>query len=309
MELHQLRYFVEVVQTGSFTQAAKRCHVTQPTLSHQIRKLEDQLGEPLLHRRKQGVLPTPLGQNFFTHAVSILGGVRAAQEEAASFTTELKGSLHLGIIPTIAPYLTPRLLKTFQVSSPHLAFRITEDTTDNLLAAMREGVIDVSILSLPIEGSEWLIDKLFRDEILVALPENHPLGKGGDVPVSRCKKEPLVLMKEAHCLRGQSLKICSRAGWEPDVFLTSSQIDTLLAMVEAGMGISFIPALARCSAQSRGVQLRSLAPEHYFRTIALVRARQSVPTRALLSFYQTCKEMLSEGISTPSQEFPVSPDA
>jgi len=291
MELHQLRYFVEVVQTGSFTQAAKRCHVTQPTLSHQIKKLEDLLGEPLLQRLKHGVLPTPLGKSFYPHAVSILGGVRAAQEEAASFTSELKGSLHLGMIPTVAPYITPKLLKASQEASPQITFQITEDTTENLLAAMREGVIDVSILSLPIEGPEWQVDDLIRDEILVALPNGHPLAEKGDVSVSRCKKEPLILMKEAHCLRGQSLKICSKTGWEPEIHLVSTQIDTLLALVETGMGISFIPALARSAAASRQIQLRPIAPERHYRTIALTRPRQSVPTRALLRFYETCSEV------------------
>lgn len=288
MELHQLRYFVEVVQTGSFTQAAKRCHVTQPTLSHQIRKLEDELGEPLLQRRKQGVLPTPLGRSFFNHAVSILGGVRAAQEEVASFTSELKGSLHLGMIPTVAPYLSPTLLKACREEAPQLSFKITEDTTENLLAAMRSGVIDVALLSLPIEGAEWEIQNLLEDEILVALAEDHPLGQNGDVPVSSCQKESLVLMKEAHCLRGQSLKICHRAGWEPEVYLVSSQIETLLALVETGMGISFVPALAQSAATSRKVNLRSLAPERHYRTISLVRPRKNIPTRAISRFYEIC---------------------
>ncbi len=294
MELHQLRYFVEVVQTGSFTLAAKRCHVTQPTLSHQIRKLEDQLGEPLLLRRKQGVLPTQLGQSFFAHAFAILGGVRAAQEEVASFTSELKGSLHLGMIPTVAPYLSPKLLKACRADAPQLTFKITEDTTENLLAAMRAGVIDVALLSLPIEGAEWEIHNLLQDEILVALAADHPLGQKGDVLVSNCQKEPLVLMKEAHCLRGQSLKICNRAGWEPEVYLVSSQIETLLALVETGMGISFVPALARPAAASRKVNLRSLAPERHYRTIAIVRRKKSVPTRALARFYEICQAVFLE---------------
>lgn len=294
MELHQLRYFVEVVQTGSFTQAANRCHVTQPTLSHQIKKLEGFLGEPLLQRLKQGVKPTPFGKNFYPHAVSILGGVRAAQEEAASFTSELKGSLHLGVIPTVAPYLIPKILKASQEASPQISFHITEDTTENLLAAMREGVIDVSILSLPIDGPEWQIDELIRDEILVALPTDHPLAQKDNITLTHCQNETLILMKEAHCLRGQSLKICQRSGWEPDVHLVSTQIDTLLALVETGMGISFIPALARSSATPRQVELRPFSPERQYRSIALARPRQSVPTRALLRFYQTCMDVLRE---------------
>ncbi|HSI84469.1 MAG TPA: LysR substrate-binding domain-containing protein [Candidatus Methylacidiphilales bacterium] len=290
MEIHQLRYFVEVVQTGSFTKAAQRCHVTQPTLSHQIRKLEDILGEPLLQRLKQGVQTTPLGESFYPRALAILKEVKAAEEDAAAFSGDLKGSLHIGVIPTVAPYLMPGLLESSRHRFPQLTFHITEDTTENLLEAMRNGMVDCALLSLPIQGEEWTITRLIQDEILVALPRRHPLGKFKDVRLLDLVTEPLVLMKEAHCLRGQSLQICNRTGWKPDVFFHSSQIDTLLAMVETGFGVSFVPALARSSLYGRKVLLRSIAPERAYRTLALIHHRNSTSTRALQHFREICRK-------------------
>lgn len=295
MEIHQLRYFVEVVRTGSFTQAAARCHVTQPTLSHQVKKLEEALGEPLLQRRKRGVLPTALGKAFFPRALAILSELKAAAEEAAFYAGEIKGRLRIGVIPTVAPYLMPRLVKASLKRFPRLAFEITEDTTDNLLQAMRGGALDLSLLSLPVEGEEWRVEPLGRDEILVALPAKHQLAGGKkSVHPAQLRAEPMVLMKEAHCLRGQSLDICGKAGWTPEVYFTSSQIETLLTMVEAGFGLSFVPALARGQAGKRKVELRSLAPEPVFRTLALVWPRQSAEMRALRVFRGVCAEAVGK---------------
>lgn len=291
MEIHQLRYFVEVVRTSSFTRAAERCHVTQPTLSQQVRKLEETLGEPLLQRRREGVRLTSFGHAFYGRALAILAEVKAAQDEAASFRGELKGSLHLGIIPTVAPYLMPRLLKDSLKRFPQITFRITEDTTQNLLQAMREGRLDMSLLSLPISGNEWVSAELLRDEILVALPKGHTLGGKSRINLQWLAGEPVVLMQEAHCLRGQSLSLCTQAGWQPEVFFYSAQIDTLLAMVEAGLGISFIPAMARPFIGRRRVTLRSLGGDGACRAIALVRPGQSVPSLSLQHFWDTCLAM------------------
>jgi LysR family hydrogen peroxide-inducible transcriptional activator len=290
MELHQLRYFVEVVQSGSFTKAAERCHVTQPTLSHQIKKLEETLGEPLLQRRRQGVRATPLGETFHARALAILREVQAAREDAAAFTGELRGSLRIGLIPTIAPYLMPRLLKASLKQFPRLNFQVSEETTDHLLSAMRIGSVDAAILSLPLPGEDWKIDILMQDELLLALPEKHPLARTrGAIDLSRLGDEPLILMKEAHCLTGQTLQVCGRAGFAPEVFLYSSQIETLLALVDGGMGLSFIPAMARHIAGTRRICFKSLKPRAH-RSIALVWPRQATPTRAFEYFREVCRQ-------------------
>lgn len=289
MELQQLRYFVEVVQSGSFTKAAERCHVTQPTLSHQIKKLEEALGEPLLQRRRQGVRPTPLGESFHIRALAILREVRAAREEAAAFTGELRGSLRIGIIPTIAPYLMPQLLKASLKRFPRLNFQVSEETTDHLLSAMRIGSVDAAILSLPLPGEDWKLDVLMQDELMLALPDRHPLAVArGNIDLSQLGEEPLILMKEAHCLTGQTLQVCGRAGYAPEVFLYSSQIETLLALVDGGLGLSFIPAMARHVAGKRKICFRSLKPKAY-RSIVLAWPRQAMPTRAFEYFREVCR--------------------
>ncbi len=292
MEIHQLRYFVELWQTRSFTKAAERCHVTQPTLSHQIRKLEDELGQPLWQRRTKGLQPTEFGRSFLQRALTILGEIKAAEEEAASLADDPKGSLHLGLIPTVAPYLAPQLLQTARRELPHVTFRLTEDTTDRLLEAMKEGVVDLALLSLPLPGDLWEITELLKDELLVALPEEHPLAKQKKLAKGSFANEPVILMKEAHCLRGQSLQLCRREGMAPEVYLVSSQIDTLLALVESGLGLSFVPAMARSHLPPRRVALRPLA-ERYFRTIALVRPRQQPRTVTVQRFMEVCRRSLA----------------
>lgn len=294
MEIHQLRYFVEVVQTGSFTQAAARCSVTQPTLSHQIKKLEQAFGEPLLVRSRKRANTTPFGRVFYGRVINILAEIKAASEDASAYRGESKGELRLGVIPTIAPYLMPRFLGAARRELPNLTFEISEDTTENLLASMREGRVDLALLSLPIDGPEWVTEELAKDEILVALPEAHPLAERDSIELGELASDPIILMKEAHCLRGQALSICKNLGWTPEVFFQSAQIETLVSMVEAGFGVSFAPAIARSRLEERSIALRSLAPVPAYRSIALVHPRNAAHTRALISFMEICRKAINE---------------
>jgi len=293
MEIHQLRYFVEVVRTGNFTKAAARCSVTQPTLSHQIKKLEGALGEPLIVRSRKGARATPFGEAFFKRAVTILGEVRGAEEDASAYRGEERGELKLGVIPTIAPYLMPKLLSAAREALPKLTFDISEDTTENLLAAMREGQVELSLLSLPIEGEEWATEELLQDEILAVLPKAHALAKKKRLELGELVGDPIILMKEAHCFRGQALAICNSLGWSPDVFFQSAQIETLISMVEAGFGVSFAPAIARERLVEREVSLCSLAPAPVYRSLALVYPKQGAETRAFRRFLEVCREAFS----------------
>lgn len=290
MEIHQLRYFVEVVQTGNFTQAAARCSVTQPTLSHQIKKLENALGEPLLVRSRKRAQTTAFGRAFFQRAINILAELKAASEDASAFRGESKGELKLGVIPTIAPYLMPKLLDTARKQLPNLSFDISEDTTGSLLTSMKEGQVELALMSLPIEGDEWVTEELAKDEIMVALPRKHPLSKKKSIELGELVDEQIILMKEEHCLRGQALSICSNLGWRPEVFFQSAQIETLVSMVEAGFGVSFAPAIAKSRLGIRRVELRSLAPKPVYRSIALVYPSNAARTRAFTSFLEICRQ-------------------
>lgn len=294
MELHQLRYMIAVAKTGNFSRAAEMCHVSQPSLSQQIQKLEQELGEPLFVRRRQRNSLTPLGERFLSRAERILREIGEAKADAEAYTGGLSGALRVGVIPTVAPYLMPSLLKASLKKYPGLSFQISEETTDRLLQAMHLGQVDVSILSLPVEGNEWEIEQLFQDELLVALPWKHGLsGSKGAIRIAELVQEKLVLMKEAHCLSGQTLQVCSRAGYQPEVYLHSSQIETLLAMVECGMGISFVPDMARPYSVKRKIHFASLEPK-VFRPIALVWQKNNSRTRAFRAFRELCLEQLSD---------------
>ncbi|MGE9289451.1 MAG: LysR family transcriptional regulator [Puniceicoccales bacterium] len=294
MEVHQLRYFVEVVRLGNFTKAAESCHVTQPTLSHQIRKLEDELNEPLLQRRRKGTAPTFFGERFYPRALRILQEIEEAKQEAGTFSSEIRGRLRIGAIPTVAPYLLASLVREATNTFPGLQFEVSEEPTHELLQLMRKGRLDLALVSPPVLGDEWVFQKLCDDELLVTLPENHRLEAASGITLEDLVDSPLVLMKEAHCLRGQTLQLCRRAQLEPDVRIESSQLDTVLAMVEVGLGLSMTPKMALPFLGGRKVVFRSLSPEPQFRSISIAWPKQASRTRAFDAFLKLAASRHSE---------------
>jgi LysR family transcriptional regulator, hydrogen peroxide-inducible genes activator len=293
MELQQLRYLVSVAESHSFTGASQLCHVTQPTLSHQIKKLEEEIGEPLLQRRKKGAFLTPLGERVYRHAQDILRNVESVQQAASSFSHQVQGLLKIGVIPTIAPYFLPGLLRLSQKRHPGIRFQVTEEPTEQLLASLGNGTLDLAILSPPIASDKVQTQDLFADEFLLALPEKHFLGKSRGVSLQVLRELPMILMNDAHCLRGQTISFCQRVGFAPKIFIQSSQLDTVLAMVETGQGISLVPAMARKAFRHRKVIFRSLRPEKLSRKISLAWSKQMTPSRAFTAFIEVCESVVS----------------
>ena len=289
MELHQLRYLVAVADSHSFTRASELCHVTQPTLSHQIKKLEEEVGEPLLQRRKKGAYLTPLGEHVYRHAQEISKNVESVQQAASAFSQNVQGLLKIGVIPTIAPYFLPGLLRLAQKRYPGISFQMNEEPTEHLLAALGKGSLDLAILSPPIANDHLQTLDLFEDEFLLALPAKHPLGKSGEISLRVLRDQPMILMNDAHCLRGQTISFCRGAGFAPKVFIQSSQLDTVMAMVETGQGISLVPAMARKAFRHRKVIFRPLRPEKLSRKISVAWSRQMTPSRAFTAFIELCK--------------------
>jgi LysR family hydrogen peroxide-inducible transcriptional activator len=289
MEFHQLRYLVAVADGHSFTRAAEFCHVTQPTLSHQIKKLEEEVGEPLLQRRKKGACLTPLGERVYRHARDILKNLESVHQAASAFSHSVQGLLKIGVIPTIAPYFLPELLRLSQRRHPGIIFQVTEEPTERLLASLGNGALDLAILSPPIANDHVQTQDLFEDEFLLALPANHFLGKSRDISLRLLRELPMILMNDAHCLRGQTILFCHRVGFAPKVFIQSSQLDTVLAMVETGQGVSLVPAMARKAFRHRKVIFRSLRPEKLSRKISLAWSKQMAASRAFNAFVELCK--------------------
>jgi len=282
MELHQLRYLEAVARTRSFTKAAAECHVTQPTLSHQIGKLEQEMGGPLLRRSRDGAQLTTLGEKMRAHARAILATVESARLDASSLARIVQGRVRLGVIPTVAPYLLPRILTLCRKRHPELVFEISESPTQVLVADLARGELDAIIISPPVDTAHPLhLRPLFEDEFLVALPRGHRLASRRRLRLADLRDEAMILLGDAHCLRGQALDLCRRAGYAPRIAIQSAQLDTVLGLVEAGLGLSLVPASARPSLRHRQVEFRPLGPERASRQIALAWMHPAVPIHFL----------------------------
>ncbi len=281
MEIHQIRYFQAVARHGNFSRAAKACHVSQPSLSQQIQKLEAEVGHALFMRTRRGALLTPRGERLLPRAQALLHALDAIEAEVCDRAGAAGRELVIGAIPTIAPYLLPGLITGCLRQNPGLQFRVTEEPTDALLVSLREGRLDLGLASPPFPGCrDMTVEILMEDELLLALPRRHPLCRRAVVTVEDVMHHPLILMKEAHCLSRQTLEVCNRVASDPSVFVTSSQVDTVLAMVEAGLGVTFTPRLALPALRHRRVTFRSISPQRATRQIALVYPRQRTLTVA-----------------------------
>jgi len=284
MEMHQLRYVVAVARTGNFSRAAEQCHVAQPSLSQQIQKLEDELGERLFDRMKREAKLTTHGEAFLRRAVKILEEVDAAKREASDAQSLLRGTLTVGVLPTIAPYLLPDVLVAFAEKFPGVEIVVQEDTTERLLRLAHSYEIDFALASRPIEDERVEVKDLFAEELRLALPPGHPLTRKRTVSVVDLQKERLIVMKEGHCLGDQVLGFCERRDLKPNISFRSAQLETVQALVCSGVGISLIPAMAARSEREDLPEYRSLVAPQPERKIVAVWPKQRALSRAATEF-------------------------
>lgn len=297
MEMHQLRYFVSVVKTGSFSKAAAACNVSQPSLSQQILKLEEELGEPLFERQSRGVALTPAAHVLHPSAKRILAEAEEARRLVLQARGDVRGRVTVGVLPTIAPYLLPPLMQLFSKKFPHAEFIVQEDTTARLLVALDNSEIDLGILSLPVEAPFLSTRKLFDDELLLAMPEGHRLAQAPQIMLKELSDEEFILLKEGHCLADQSEQFCQEsANFCPRVACRSAQMETVLAMIRSRLGISLVPKLVEATQSAEGLVLRSLSPKIY-RTIVLAERRNRHHCLVARGF-QECVQTFSEQFAT-----------
>lgn len=259
MEVHQLRYFVAVARARNFSRAAEACHVSQPSLSQQIMKLESELEEKLFERTKREVSLTPAGELFQRHAERILEEMDEARERVREVRGLVRGRVVLGVLPTVAPYFLPTRLKAFTTKYPGIEVQVHEDTTAQLARSVVAKEMDLALVSVPVEHAGLTELTLFEEALLVALPAGHRLARKRVLVPADLEQEPFILMKEGHCLAGQALQFCRLSGFAPRVSFRSAQIETVLAFVEAGWGVSIVPEMARRSVAREGVRFRRLA--------------------------------------------------
>lgn len=290
MEFHQLRYMVAVADEGTFSKAARRCHVSQPSLSHQIIKLEDELGEKLFLRTKKNAVLTPVGQAFLDRARSILGQIRQAKQEIEEFTQLERGTIAVGVLPTIAPYFFAHALSEFHRTHPQIEVRVTEDTTNNLLRGMEAGRLDMAILAEPLPANHFFREELLQEELWVAIPKAFPISPSPYIRRSELETSKFIVLREDHCLSKQCLEACHRARFQPQVVLETSQIETILALVDAGVGISLVPEMALRRIDQWQIQLRKLRPTAR-RTIVVARRTGQEHSAAGFQFCQALKNI------------------
>lgn len=295
MTLTELRYVVALADHRHFGRAAEACHVSQPTLSTQIRKLEEQLGITLFERGSKQVSVTEIGQGIVAEARQILAGVGRLRDLAGAAQEPLTGPFRLGVIPTLCPYLLPWLLQPLQARHPALELGLTEDLTDTLLTRLLEYELDAVLAALPIDSGELEALPLFDEPFLLACPEGHALAGLDQVDGIRLQQANLMLLNEGHCLREQAIALCGQDGTDPR-FQTAS-LTTLLHLVAGGHGCTLLPALAARVERRPGMVLAQLADRMAKRRIGLIYRRTSPRLADFQALAAIIRRELPDGIS------------
>ena len=283
LKLKDLRYLVAVADLRHFGRAAAHCFVSQPTLSAQLKKLEQALGVQLIERAPNNVSLTAAGEEIVARARRILEASDEVVALARSQRDPLAGPLRVALLPTIGPYLLPRVSPAIRRALPRLQLRLYEYQTAPMLERLRGGELDVGILALPVDLTGLESRELYREPFMVALPERHPLTAHETLRVADLEGETLLLLEDGHCLRDQALEVCARARVrEPQDFRATS-LETLRQMVATGAGVTLLPELAVRGAyrSARGVALRPFARPAPVRHVGAVWRKSSARRAAI----------------------------
>jgi LysR family hydrogen peroxide-inducible transcriptional activator len=289
VNLRDLKYLVAVADTRHFGKAAARCFVSQPTLSGQIRKLEDELGVMLFERTNRSVEITPAGEAILAHARLILEQADFIQQLARAQRDPLAGPLRVGVIPTLSPYLMPLILRPLKKRHPQMKLVLSEELTDTLLARLRNHEIDGGLLATPVEEPDLESLALFDEPVWIAYPHKHPFYTRDRITLRDLRDEQLLLLSEGHCLADQAMEVCHlrdrHAQGDMDD-LRAASLETLIQLVGAGFGITLVPALALRGSWTTdsGVVAQPLAVANAARRVSLV-FRRSFPRRAALQAF------------------------
>ena len=305
MTLQDLRYVVTLAETRNFARAAKACYVSQPTLSTQIKKLEDELGLALFERTNKRVMPTPAGFELIVQARVVLEEAEKLQQMAQQALDPMAGPLRLGVIPTLGPYLLPHLVPQLRADYPRLSLYLREDLTANLIERLRSGALDAILLALPIQTDGLELIELFREPFVMALPKDSPLAGKSEVMETDLMGVQLLLLEDGHCLRDQALAVCGLPQPRGAEDFRGSSLETLRQMVAAGVGCTLLPALAADAAgtgatklaSERLIELRPFAAPVPSRTIGLA-ARRGFPRLEMVrAFAELTKRHAPQGVA------------
>ena len=282
MEFDQLRYFLCVADLANFTRAADQLGISQPALSRSVQRLEEELGQPVFERQGRSLSLTEAGTLLQGRAQQILSLIEDTKAEICD--DGQSGRVRVGAIPTIAPYFLPEVLRQFSEEFPKATLIVQENTTDALVKSCTQGEIDVAILALPVPARYLEIEELFKEELLLVLPPDHPLVKKGKIRLSDVEPFPFVLLDEAHCLSDNIVSFCRQRSFQPVAVERTSQLTMVQELVSLSHGVSMIPAMARQRDDSDRRVYRSLSNPKPMRKIAVVWNPYRFQSRLLKAF-------------------------
>ncbi len=284
MNLKDLKYLVALADTGHFGRAAERTFVSQPTLSAQLKKLEQYLGVKLVERHPKNVQLTDVGRQIVARARRMLSEGDEIVALARHNADPLAGKLKVAFIPTIGPYLLPRVMQKIRKALPNLGLMLYEHQTEEVLRRLKEGEFDLGIIALPASDQEGLESReLYREAFTVALPNGHALAQRSTIKVADLKGQTLLLLEDGHCLRDQALEVCSRVEVREAEDFRATSLETLRHMVVAGLGVTLLPELAVESpfGSQRGLTIRQFAKPAPTRTVGAVWRKSSTRATAI----------------------------
>ena len=310
MNLRDLKYLVALADHKHFGRAAAACYVSQPTLSTQIKKLEDELGVPLVERAPRKVMLTPAGRDAAERARRIVAEVEQMKEAARRSQDPEAGTVRLGMFPTLGPYLLPHVVPRIRARFPHLELLLVEEKSDVLLSRLREGKLAAGLLALPVADDQLHTEFLFEEPFVLAVPESHPLAQRGSLTLAELSHQQLLLLEDGHCLREQALDVCRLSGANEKSEFRATSLETLRQMVAADVGITLLPTLAVKPpvARSPNIHLLGFSDSHPSRRIAMVWRKSSAMSGFLQVFAQVFRE-LPPGLFQPDAPVPAAPPA
>lgn len=244
MNIRDLEYFIALAEHRHFRKAADACNVSQPTLSGQVRKLEDELGVMLLERTSRKVLFTQTGLMLVEQARQVLRNVKIFREMASKQGEAMSGPMHIGLIPTIAPYLLPHVIILLHDAYPDLELYLHEARTNSIVSQLEQGKLDCAILAEVKLTDPFIKIPLFEEPMCLAVPKDHPLAALKDVKLANLKGEKFLMLEDGHCLREHTRGYCFQLGIEEDKRFRATSLETLRSMISAGRGITLFPELA-----------------------------------------------------------------
>lgn len=300
MNLRDLKYLVALADHKHFGRAASACFVSQPTLSTQIKKLEEELGVSLVERAPRHIMLTSAGRDAAERARRIVADVEEMKEAARRSQNPEAGAVRLGIFPTLGPYLLPHVVSQVRERFPELELLLIEEKTEVILRQLREGKLDAGVLALPLHDEHLHIEPLFEEPFMLAVPVAHALAASKTLTMHDLAHESLLLLEDGHCLRDQALDVCHLAGAGEKTGFRATSLETLRQMVAANVGITLLPVLAvkppvPASQDIRLLPFRAPAPS---RRIAMVWRRSSAMSEFLSKLAAVFRDLPADLLTT-----------